>query len=162
MPGRRGPAGPLVLCAPRSGARQPQHFAYPLLRHVVGVERPRGPLPVSYTHLRSVLPYTARQFGRAIVMPNLKPPVTTAQAALDYHERILDALPPELSFTPLMTLYLTDETSRAEILRAKAAGVVALKLYPAGATTNSDAGVTDIRKVHGTLDAMQHLSLIHI
>jgi dihydroorotase len=105
--------------------------------------------------LRAVLPYTARQFGRAIVMPNLKPPVTTAQAALDYHERILDALPPELSFTPLMTLYLTDETTRTEILRAKAAGVVALKLYPAGATTNSDAGVTDIRKVlwHAGRDA---------
>ena len=78
--------------------------------------------------LKAVLPFTARQFGRAIVMPNLKPPVTTAQAALDYHERILDALPPELSFTPLMTLYLTDETTRTEILRAKAAGVVALKL----------------------------------
>ncbi|MBL8316113.1 MAG: dihydroorotase [Rubrivivax sp.] len=109
--------------------------------------------------LKAVLPFTARQFGRAIVMPNLKPPVTTAQAALDYHERILDALPPELSFTPLMTLYLTDETTRTEILRAKAAGVVALKLYPAGATTNSDAGVTDIRKVHGTLDAMQHQGL---
>ena len=109
--------------------------------------------------LQAVLPYTARQFGRAIVMPNLKPPVTTAQAALEYHERILDALPIDLAFTPLMTLYLTDHTTRDEILRAKAAGVVALKLYPAGATTNSDDGVTDIRKVHGTLEAMQHQGL---
>ena len=109
--------------------------------------------------LQAVLPYTARQFGRAIVMPNLKPPVTTAHAALEYHERILDALPADLDFTPLMTLYLTDHTTRDEILRAKAAGVVALKLYPAGATTNSDDGVTDIRKVHGTLEAMQHQGL---
>ena len=105
--------------------------------------------------LKTVVPHTAAQFGRAIIMPNLKPPVTTAHAALEYHERILDALPADLDFTPLMTLYLTDHTTRDEILRAKAAGVVALKLYPAGATTNSDDGVTDIRKTYKVLEAMQ-------
>ena len=109
--------------------------------------------------LQAVLPFTARQFGRAIVMPNLRPPVTTAAAALAYRERIVAALPAGSDFQPLMTLYLTDHTTRDEILRAKAAGVVALKLYPAGATTNSDDGVTDIRKVHGTLEAMQHQGL---
>jgi dihydroorotase len=110
--------------------------------------------------MRAVLPYTARQFGRAIVMPNLKPPVATARAALDYHERIVEALPPGSAFTPLMTLYLTDQTTPLEIQRARAAGVVALKLYPAGATTNSDAGVTDMRHVQGTLDAMQRAGML--
>jgi dihydroorotase len=113
--------------------------------------------------LAAVLPFTAAQFGRAIVMPNLKPPVTTAEQAVAYRQRILAALPPSTSgsdFTPLMTLYLTDTTTPAEIERAKAAGVVALKLYPAGATTNSDAGVTDIRKTTSTLEAMQRHGLL--
>ncbi|MBL8305334.1 MAG: dihydroorotase [Rubrivivax sp.] len=110
--------------------------------------------------LAAVLPYTARQFGRAIVMPNLRPPVTTAAAALAYMERIFDALPPGAAFEPLMTLYLTDNTPPEEIVRARAAGVVALKLYPAGATTNSDAGVTDIRKTYRTLEAMQREGLL--
>jgi len=110
--------------------------------------------------LAAVLPATARQFARAIVMPNLRPPVTTAAAALAYRERIVAALPPGSRFQPLMTLYLTDNTPPEEIPRAQAAGVVALKLYPAGATTNSDAGVTDLRKCHATLDAMQRAGLL--
>ena len=113
--------------------------------------------------LSDVLPFTARQFGRAIVMPNLRPPVTTAAAAVSYRERILAALPadgPGAAFEPLMTLYLTDNTPSDEIVRAKAAGIVALKLYPAGATTNSDAGVTDIRKTYATLEAMQREGLL--
>lgn len=110
--------------------------------------------------LAAVLPFTARHFGRAIVMPNLKPPVTTAAQAAAYRSRILGALPAGLAFEPLMTLYLTDNTPPAEIARAKAAGVVALKLYPAGATTNSDAGVTDIRKTYPTLEAMQREGLL--
>ena len=109
--------------------------------------------------LAAVLPYTARQFGRAIVMPNLRPPVTTTAAALAYRERIVAALPAGLAFEPLMTLYLTDDTPPDEIVRAKAAGVVALKLYPAGATTHSDAGVTDVRRCHATLEAMQRQGL---
>ena len=114
--------------------------------------------------LAAVLPATARQFARAIVMPNLRPPVTTAAAAVAYRERIRAALPAGANFTPLMTLYLTDNTPPDEILRAKDAGVVALKLYPAGATTNSDAGVTDMRKIYPTLAAMQRagtLLLVH-
>jgi dihydroorotase len=113
--------------------------------------------------LAAVLPYTAAQFARAIVMPNLKPPVTTTAQALAYRERIVAALPasgPGSDFTPLMTLYLTDTTTPEEIRRAKAAGIVALKLYPAGATTNSDAGVTDIRKTYPTLEAMQREGLL--
>ncbi len=113
--------------------------------------------------LAAVLPATARQFARAIVMPNLKPPVTTAAAALAYRGRILAALQsqaPGMAFEPLMTLYLTDNTPPEEIVRAKAAGVVALKLYPAGATTNSDAGVTDVRKTWRTLEAMQREGLL--
>lgn len=110
--------------------------------------------------LAAVLPATARQFARAVVMPNLRPPVTTAAAAVAYRQRIMAALPAGLAFTPLMTLYLTDNTPPAEIARAKAAGVVALKLYPAGATTNSDAGVTDVRKCHATLEAMQREGLL--
>jgi dihydroorotase len=113
--------------------------------------------------LQAVLPATAAQFARAIVMPNLKPPVTTAEMALAYRGRILAALPANgagSDFEPLMTLYLTDNTPPAEIERARAAGVVALKLYPAGATTNSDAGVTDIRKTYATLEAMQRAGLL--
>ena len=112
------------------------------------------------TALAAVLPDTARQFARAIIMPNLKPPVTTAALAVAYRQRILAVLPPGADFTPLMTLYLTDLTPPDEIMRAKAAGVVALKLYPAGATTNSDAGVTDIRKTYPTLEAMQRAGLL--
>ena len=110
--------------------------------------------------LAAVVPHTARQFGRAIIMPNLKPPVTTAAQALAYRERIQAAVPAGVAFEPLMTLYLTDNTPASEIAAAKAAGVVALKLYPAGATTNSDAGVTDIRKTYATLEAMQRAGLL--
>ena len=105
--------------------------------------------------LRTVVPHTAAQFGRAIIMPNLKPPVTTAAQALAYAERIRAAVPVGMAFEPLMTLYLTDKLPADEIARAQATGIVALKLYPAGATTNSDAGVTDIRKTYKTLEAMQ-------
>ncbi len=105
--------------------------------------------------LATVVPHTAAQFARAIIMPNLRPPVTTAAQALAYRERILAAVPQGLSFEPLMTLYLTDKLPPDEIQRAGDAGVVAVKLYPAGATTNSDAGVTDIRKTYRTLEAMQ-------
>ena len=106
--------------------------------------------------LASVLPHTAREFGRAIVMPNLKPPVTTTELAGAYRQRILAALPEGMSFQPLMTLYLTDNTPPDEIRRAKDSGFVhAVKLYPAGATTNSDAGVTDLRKCYKTLEVMQ-------
>jgi dihydroorotase len=94
------------------------------------------------------------------VMPNLKPPVTTAATAVAYRDRIVAALPRGSDFTPLMTLYLTDKLPSDEIKRAKEAGVVAVKLYPAGATTNSDAGVTDIRKTHATLEAMQREGLL--
>ena len=105
--------------------------------------------------MKAVLADTARRFGRAIVMPNLKPPVTTVEAATAYRDRIRSALPSGSEFEPLMTLYLTDNTKPAEIHKAKASGVVnAVKYYPAGATTNSDAGVTDIRKCMGALEAM--------
>ena len=110
--------------------------------------------------LQTVVPHTAAQFARAIVMPNLKPPVTTAVLALAYRQRILQAVPQGVQFEPLMTLYLTDNLAADEIKRAKDAGVVALKLYPAGATTNSDAGVTDIRKTYKTLEAMQREGLL--
>jgi len=110
--------------------------------------------------LATVVPHTAAQFGRAIIMPNLKPPVTTAAQAIAYRDRIRAAVPAGVAFEPLMTLYLTDNLPPDEIARAKDAGVVALKLYPAGATTNSDAGVTDIRKTHKTLDAMQRAGLL--
>jgi dihydroorotase len=109
--------------------------------------------------LHTVVPHTAAQFGRAVIMPNLKPPVTTAAQALAYKQRILAAVPAGVQFEPLMTLYLTDNLPPDEIARAKDAGVVALKLYPAGATTNSDAGVTDIRKTAKTLEAMQRHGL---
>ena len=106
-------------------------------------------------HMVAVLGDTARRFGRAIVMPNLKPPVTTTESALAYRARILAALPPGSGFQPLMTLYLTDHTRPEEIERARASGAVrAVKYYPAGATTNSDSGVTDIRRCFATLEAM--------
>ena len=114
--------------------------------------------------LQTVVPHTAAQFGRAIIMPNLKPPVTTAAQALAYKDRILAAVPAGVDFEPLMTLYLTDNLAPDEIARAKAAGVVAAKLYPAGATTNSDAGVTNMRKIYPVLEAMQRegmLLLVH-
>jgi dihydroorotase len=110
--------------------------------------------------MATVVPHTARQFGRAIIMPNLRPPVTTTEQALAYRDRIQATVPAGVNFTPLMTLYLTDNTPASEIERAQAAGVVALKLYPAGATTNSDAGVTDIRKTYATLEAMQRAGLV--
>lgn len=110
--------------------------------------------------MQSVLPDTARQFARAIVMPNLRPPVTTTAQALEYRARIFAALPANMTFEPLMTLYLTDRTSAEEIRRAKASGVIhAVKLYPAGATTNSDAGVTDIRHTYGALEEMQRCGI---
>jgi len=110
--------------------------------------------------LSAVLPDTARQFARAIIMPNLKPPVTTVALASAYRDRILAALPAGVAFEPLMTLYLTDNLPPEEIVAAKASGFVhAVKLYPAGATTNSDAGVTDIRRCAPTLEAMQRAGL---
>jgi dihydroorotase len=119
-----------------------------------------------HLHLRDgaamadVLPYSARQFARAIVMPNLKPPVTTTALAAAYRERILAALPAGLPFEPLMTLYLSDNTSPDEIRRAKASGLVhGVKLYPAGATTNSDFGVTSLAKCARVLEAMQAVDL---
>ena len=110
--------------------------------------------------LASVIPHTAAQFARAIIMPNLKPPVTTTAQALAYRERILAALPAGSTFAPLMTLYLTDNTSVDEIRAAKASGHVhAVKYYPAGATTNSDAGVTAMEKTYATLEAMAEVGL---
>ncbi|WP_423192829.1 dihydroorotase [Cupriavidus sp. H18C2] len=110
--------------------------------------------------LSAVLPDTARQFARAIIMPNLKPPVTTVALASAYRDRILAALPAGMAFEPLMTLYLTDNLPPEEIVAAKASGFIhAVKLYPAGATTNSDAGVTDIRRCAATLEAMQREGL---
>jgi len=106
------------------------------------------------------LPHTAHQFARAIVMPNLKPPVTTVALAKAYYERILAALPSGVKFEPLMTLYLTDKTSPDEIKRAVDSGFVhGVKLYPAGATTNSDAGVTNIKHYMSTLETMQEVGL---
>ena len=110
--------------------------------------------------LATVVPHTAAQFGRAIIMPNLRPPVTTAVQALAYKARIQAAVPAGVSFEPLMTLYLTDNLPADEIRRAKDADVVAAKLYPAGATTNSDAGVTDLRKTYATLEAMQKAGML--
>eukprot|EP00825_Cyclidium_porcatum_P052228 TRINITY_DN982_c0_g1_i1.p2 TRINITY_DN982_c0_g1~~TRINITY_DN982_c0_g1_i1.p2 ORF type:complete len:259 (-),score=28.21 TRINITY_DN982_c0_g1_i1:59-835(-) len=110
--------------------------------------------------LASVLAHTARQFGRAIVMPNLKPPVTTVEQAAAYRDRIVAALPAGASFEPLMTLYLTDNMPASEITKAAASGFVkAVKLYPAGATTNSDAGLTDIAKAYDTLAEMERVGL---
>jgi len=110
--------------------------------------------------MQAVVPHTARRFKRAIIMPNLKPPVTTTEQALAYRERILAAAPVDSGFTPLMTLYLTDNTSADEIRRAKQSGhVYAVKLYPAGATTHSDAGVTRISNTYAALEAMAELDL---
>ncbi|OAM28592.1 MULTISPECIES: dihydroorotase [unclassified Eikenella] len=102
--------------------------------------------------LHHVLPHTARQMGRAVIMPNLKPPVISVANALAYRERILAALPSGSRFQPLMTLYLTDHATPALVREAKAAGIVAFKLYPAGATTNSDSGVTDLFKLLPVLE----------
>jgi dihydroorotase len=111
--------------------------------------------------LAAVLPFTARQFARAVIMPNLKPPVTTVAAAAAYRERITVAIPKKLKFEPLMSLYLTDNTPADEIRRAKASGfMVGAKLYPSGATTNSDAGVTAIDKIFPALAAMEETGLI--
>jgi len=110
--------------------------------------------------LASVLPHSARQFARAIVMPNLQPPITTTAQAVAYRQRILAALPAGMSFEPLMTLYLTDNTPPDEIHRARQSGLIhAIKLYPAGATTHSDAGVTDLRRCHKMLEAMQDVGM---
>lgn len=110
--------------------------------------------------LQYVVPDTARQFGRAIIMPNLRPPVTITEQARGYRDRILAAVPAGISFAPLMTLYLTDNTPADEIVNAKQSGLIhALKLYPAGATTNSDAGVTDIHKCSDTLEKMAEQGL---
>ena len=110
--------------------------------------------------MHSVLPDTARQFARAIVMPNLRPPVTNTVQAVQYRQRIMAALPQGAVFEPLMTLYLTDNTSADEICKAKKSGAVhAVKLYPAGATTNSDAGVTDLRKTYAALEEMQRCGM---
>jgi dihydroorotase len=110
--------------------------------------------------LRAVLPDSARRFARAIVMPNLKPPVVTTDMALAYQARILAALPRGLDFTPLMTLYLTDNTPPAEILHgSKSCAIHAVKYYPAGATTNSDAGVTNISNCYRTLSTMEEIGL---
>lgn len=112
--------------------------------------------------MRSVLPDTAKRFARAVIMPNLRLPIVTTEQAAAYHARILSALPAELAgqFEPLMTLYLTDTTSPEEITRARASGIVhGVKLYPAGATTNSDAGVTDIVRCEATLGKMEELGM---
>jgi dihydroorotase len=110
--------------------------------------------------LKAVAPFTAARFGRAIVMPNLKPAIVTTELARAYRERILAALPPRTPFEPLMTLYLTDSTTQGEIDRAKASGFIhGIKLYPAGATTHSDAGVTDIKHVYGVLARMELLGM---
>ena len=134
----------------------------PLIMKTLTITRPDD----WHTHLRdgvllkTVLPHTARQFARAIVMPNLKPPVTTVAQALVYREGILQALPEGANFTPLMTLYLTAATSVAEIKAAAECEFIhALKLYPAGATTNSDAGVADIKAIYPLLAAMEKYDL---
>jgi dihydroorotase len=111
--------------------------------------------------LAAVLPHTAARFARAIVMPNLSPPVTTTAAALAYRERILAALPAGMNFEPLMTLYLTDNTPAEEIRTAAASGrIVGVKFYPAGATTNSDSGVTDLSRCAAALAAMEECGLV--
>ena len=110
--------------------------------------------------LKSVVPDTARQFGRAIIMPNLATPVTKVVQAESYRQEVLDAVPTGVEFGPLMTLYLTDQTNAETIRAAKESGIIhALKLYPAGATTNSDAGVTDIKNVYPALEAMESVGL---
>ena len=109
--------------------------------------------------LRKVAPFTARQFARAIVMPNLAPPVTSVEAARDYRERIIDATGP--GFTPLMTCYLTDQADADELARGFSEGVwIAAKLYPAGATTNSASGVTDVRNIYPALERMEKIGMV--
>lgn len=111
-------------------------------------------------NMAAVVKHTADRFARAIIMPNLKPPVTTTQQAADYRQRILQALPNGSGFEPLMTLYMTDNLSRQEIRKASASGFIkAVKLYPAGATTNSDSGVTDIRRLYPVIEEMQKQGL---
>ena len=111
--------------------------------------------------MASVVPFTARQFGRALVMPNLKPPVTTVAMAAGYRDRILRAVPADVSFSPLMALYLTDGTTVDEVARVAGSDFVhAFKYYPAGATTNSDSGVTSLAKVYPVLEAMQRLGVV--
>lgn len=110
--------------------------------------------------LRDALPWTARQFARAIVMPNLRPPVVRLQHALDYRQRILRALPEASDFTPLMTLYLTDDTTPEMVAEARRSDMIhAFKLYPAGATTHSDSGVTELKRVYPALEAMQRAGM---
>lgn len=111
--------------------------------------------------MRAVLPHTAERFGRALIMPNLRPPVTTTAQALAYRQRIIDALPNGSAFQPLMSLYLTDNTAPAEIERAAGTGmIVAAKLYPAGATTNSDAGVTAVERIYPVLERMSEAGMV--
>jgi len=110
-------------------------------------------------HLKTTVPFAAARFGRCIAMPNLKPPVTTTDQALAYKERILAAIPPGQSLEPLMTLYLTDTTTEGEIQKAVEAGIAGVKLYPAGATTNSDSGVTALEKPAKALRKMEELGL---
>ena len=110
--------------------------------------------------LANIIPHTAERFGRAIIMPNLSPPVTTTDMALAYRDRILQAIPAGNHFEPLMTIYLTDNTSPDEIKKAKQSGKIhAVTLYPSGATTNSDAGVTDIKNTFTTLAMMEELDV---
>ncbi|WP_090253748.1 dihydroorotase [Ectothiorhodospira marina] len=110
--------------------------------------------------LSDAVPHSAKQFARAVIMPNLKPPVVSVDQALQYRQRILEALPRDSTFNPLMTIYLTDSTSPEEIRKAVDSGrILGVKLYPAGATTHSDAGVSDIRNTYPTLQAMQDLGL---
>ncbi|MEY4724106.1 MAG: hypothetical protein RL043_255, partial [Pseudomonadota bacterium] len=121
-----------------------------------------------HLHLRdgqamaSVVGYTARQFGRALIMPNLRPPIVNVEMALAYRDRILKALgPTEQDFNPYMALYLTDNTSAQEVRRAaETPGILAYKLYPAGATTNSDSGVTDLTRCYAALEAMQDSGVV--
>lgn len=112
--------------------------------------------------MKSVVPYTARQMARALIMPNLKPPITTVEQALAYKERILAATPAGTAFEPLMCLYLTDHTTPQLVRQAKQAGIVAFKLYPAGATTNSDSGVTDLFKLIPVLQEMAHQGILFL
>jgi len=112
--------------------------------------------------LKAVVPYTARQMGRALIMPNLKPPVTTVAQALAYKQQILDAVPPGLDFEPLMALYLTDLTTPEQVREAKAAGIVAFKLYPARSATNSDSGVTDLFKLLPVLEEMAKQGILFL
>ena len=109
--------------------------------------------------LQAVTPFSAKQMGRAVIMPNLKPPVATVAQALAYKAEIINALPKNSAFTPLMTLYLTDKTTPDTVFDAAKNGIVAFKLYPAGATTNSDDGVTDLFRLHDTLQAMSDACL---